>query len=88
MGEELGVYLPAVPCDGSLEAPGDVGGAGTASEKIAFMVLITRIPILEQQTSKLTSYVALHWLRDPLCLSGPQFPIAQKGEHSPLVLPG
>ena len=51
VGKELGVYLPAGPCSGSFEPPGDVGGAGTASEKIAFMVLIPRIPILEQQTS-------------------------------------
>ena len=70
-----------------LRAPGDVGGAGTASEKIAFMVLIPRILILEQQTSAhipsqpFTGFVTL------FASLGRSFPIAQKGKSS-LVLPG
>ena len=64
-----------------------MGGAGTASEKIAFMVLIPRIPILEQQTSAhipsqpFTGFVTL------FASLGRSFPIAQKGKSS-LVLPG
>ena len=87
VGKELGVYLPAGPCGGSFQPTGNVGGAGTASEKIAFMVLIPRIPILEQQTSA-------HILSWPFPGSvtlfaslGCSFPIAQKGNSS-LVLPG
>ena len=70
-----------------LRAPGDVGGAGTASEKIAFMVLIPRIPILEQQTSAHIPFWPFTGFVTLFASLGRSFPIAQKGKSS-LVLPG
>ena len=86
-GGGLGCLSTCRSLQWKLRAPGDVGGAGTASEKIAFMVLIIRIPILKQQTSAhipsrpFTGFVTL------FASLGCSFPIAQKG-NSPLVLPG